>query len=90
MANFWLLLRKQSHSPDVNLCNWAIKFWSKGDLEGVGSLLLIEYPVGFDHNDLTHLPTHPKLQKILSPDLHPIFPKCGNALNTQNSYSLTL
>ena len=70
MDNFWLLLRKQSHSPDVNLCNWAIKFWSKGDLEGVGSLLLIECPVGFDHNDLTHLPTHPKLQKILSPDLH--------------------
>ena len=35
MANFWLLLRKQSHSPDVNHCIWAIDFWSKGDSEGL-------------------------------------------------------
>ena len=40
MANFWLLLRKQSHSHDVNHCIWAINFWSKGD-SGVGSLLYI-------------------------------------------------
>ena len=54
------------------------------------SLLLTECPLGFDHNDTTRLLTHPKLQKILSPGLHPVFPKCGNALYTQNSYSLTL
>ena len=45
-------------------------------LGGVGSLLLIRCPVGFDHNDITHLPTRSKLQKILSPDLHPVSPKC--------------
>ena len=59
-------------------------------LKGVGSLHLIQCPTGFDHNALTHLATTPKLQKILSPDLHPIFTKCGNAPNTQNSYSLTM
>ena len=32
----------------------------------------------------------PKLQKIPSPDVRPVFPKCGNAPNTQNSCSLTL
>ena len=36
MTNFWLLLRKQSHSPDVNHCIWAINFWSKGNSEGLG------------------------------------------------------
>ena len=41
------------------------------------------FPGGFDCNDIIHLPTHPKLQKKLSPDLHPIFPKCGNASNIQ-------
>ena len=46
--------------------------------------------MGFDHNAITHLATHVKLQKILSPELHPIFTKCGNAPNTQNSYSLTI
>ena len=47
-------------------------------------------PSGLWYNGRTNLATHPKLQKILSPDLHPDFPKCGNAPNTQNSYSLTL
>ena len=47
-------------------------------------------PSGFDGNGINHLATHPKLQKILSPHLHPDFPKCGNAPNTQNRYSLTL
>ena len=56
--------------------------------KGVGSLHLIEFSVSFDHNAITHLATHPKFQKILSPDLHPIFTKCGNPPNTQNSYSL--
>ena len=56
----------------------------------VGSLHLIECPVGFDHKDITHLATHSKLQKILSPDLYPDFPKFGDAPNNQNSYSLTL
>ena len=35
MANFWLLLRKQSHSPEFNQCIWAIDFCSKGDSEGL-------------------------------------------------------
>ena len=56
----------------------------------VGSLHLTECPVGFDGNGITHLATRPKLQKILSPHLHPDFPKCGNAPNIQSSYSLTL
>ena len=34
MANFWLLVRKQSYSPDDH-CIWAINFCSKGDLEGL-------------------------------------------------------
>ena len=59
-------------------------------LGGFGSLLLIECPVGFDHNGITHLTTHPKFQKILSQGLHPVLPKCGNAPDIQNSYSLTL
>ena len=46
--------------------------------------------MGFDGNGITHLATHPKLQKILSPHPHPNFPKRGNAPNTQNSYSSTL
>ena len=60
-ANFWLLFRKQPHSPHVKYCIWAINFWYKGDSEGVGSVLLIECPVGFNHNDITHLATHTKL-----------------------------
>ena len=32
----------------------------------------------------------PKLQKLLYPDLNRVFPKCGDAPNTQNSYSFTL
>ena len=87
-ANFQLLLRKQSHSLDVNHCIQAINFWPKGDFEGLG--VLIAFLVGFHHNDITHLPTHPKLQKIPSPDLNLVFRKCGNASNTQNGYSLTL
>ena len=59
-------------------------------LEGIGPLLLTECLLGFDHSDITHLLSHPKLQKVLFPDLHPVFPKCGNAPNAQNSYSLTL
>ena len=46
------------------------------------SLHLIERPVGFDHNGTTHLAIHPKLQKILSPDLHSDFTKCENVPNT--------
>ena len=47
-------------------------------------------PVGFDRNAITHLAIHPKLQRILSPGLHLVFPKCGNGPNTQNIFSLTL
>ena len=67
MVNFWLLLRKQSHSPDDNHCISSIIFWSNCDLEGFGSLHLI------DHNGITHLGTHHKLKKILSPDLNQDF-----------------
>ena len=59
-------------------------------LGGFGSLHLIHCPVDFNHNAITHLATHPKLQKIVSPDMHPVSPKCGNSPNTQNSYSLIL
>ena len=31
MAKLRLLLRKHSHSPNVNHCIWAINLWSKGD-----------------------------------------------------------
>lgn len=33
MANLWLLSRKQSHSPDVSHCIWAINFWRESQLE---------------------------------------------------------
>ena len=36
------------------------------------------------------MPKYLKLHKILCPDLYPVFPKCGNAPNIQNSYSSTL
>ena len=56
MANCWLLLRKQSQSPDVNHCIWAIKFWFKSELEGwvstlnwVASELWLQW-----HNALSH------------------------------------
>ena len=89
MANFWLLLMKQSFSSNVNHCIWGTYFGPK--LNGWGwSLHLIECPLSFDHNAITHLATHPKLQKILSQDLHPVLQKCGNAPNAQKSYSLKL
>ena len=88
MANVWLLLRKQSHSCDDH-CIWAINFCSKVTRRGwVSTPNWV--PSGPDYNDITHLPTHPKLHKILPSDLNSIFPKCGNAHNTQNCYSLTL
>ena len=59
-------------------------------LGGVRSLHVIECPVGFNHNAITHLATHLKLQEMLSPDLHPVFPKSGNISNIQSSSSLTL
>ena len=59
-------------------------------LRGVGSLHLIECPIGFDHNAITHLVTHPKLQKILSPNLHPVFTKCGNAHSLTIVWTLPL
>ena len=51
-------------------------------LGGVGSLQLIESPVGFDDNVMIHLATHPKLQKILSSDLNPIFTKSESTPKT--------
>ena len=57
-------------------------------LRGIGSLHQIECPLCFDHNGINHLVTHPKLQKIISPGLHPDFTKCRNAPSTQNSLYL--
>ena len=51
-------------------------------LGGIGSLHVKKGQVGFDHNAITHLATHSKLQKIISTDLHPVYPKCGNAFNS--------
>ena len=39
------------------------------------------------HNPLSH---SPQIEENTLPRLEPRFPKCGNAPNTQNSYSLTL
>ena len=57
-------------------------FLAQRCLGGVGSLQLIERPVGFDDNVMIHLATHPKLQKILSSDLHPIFTKSESTPKT--------
>ena len=54
MTNFWLLSSKQSHSPNVNHCIWAISFWPKAGLGEVGSVRLTECPVSFDHNAITY------------------------------------
>ena len=53
MANFWLLSSKQYHFPNVNHCIWAISFWPRAGMRGVGSLYLTECPVSFDHNVIT-------------------------------------
>ena len=45
-------------------------------LEGIEPLHLNECPVSFDHNAINHVATHPKLQKIIFPGLHPVFTKC--------------
>ena len=50
-------------------CQFLVHRW----LGGVGGLHLTECPVGFDHTGVTHLATHSKLWKILSPNLHPVF-----------------
>ena len=70
MTNFWLLLRKQSHSPNVNHRIWAISFWPKAGLGGVGSLHLTECPVRFDHNAITS-----QIEKNALPRLKPSFSK---------------
>ena len=85
-----LLLRKQSHSPDINHCILGYQVLVQSWLWGVGSLDLIECLVAFDQNPITHLATHPKWQQILSSGLHPDFPKCRNDPNAQNNYRLTL
>ena len=64
IANFWLLSGKQSHSLNINYCNWAINFWPEGDCDPhnkVGSLLLVKYQLEFepktfqfDCNPITH------------------------------------
>ena len=87
MANFRLLLNIQYHSPNVNHCIWAISFWPRAGIGGVGSL---HHWVPSELWSHCHNTPNSKLHKILSPGLNPVFPKCGNAPNTQNRYSLTL
>ena len=70
MANFWLLSSKQSHSPNVNHYIWAISFWPKAGLRGVGSLHLTECLVSFDHNPIT-----PETAENTLPGLKPSFSK---------------
>ena len=70
IANVWLLSSKQSQSRNVNHCIWAISFWPKAELGGVGSLHLIECPVSFDHNAIT-----PQIAENTLPILKPNFSK---------------
>lgn len=53
-------------------------------LGAIGLLPLNECPVLL-YYDRIHLDS--QLQKILRPDLHPVFPKCRNTPNTQRSYA---
>ena len=70
MANFWLLSSKQSHSPNVNHCIWAISFWPKAGLGGVESVHLTECPVSNDHNAIK-----PHIAENTLPRLKPSFSK---------------
>ena len=70
IANFWLLSRKQSHSPNVNYCIWAIIFSSRAGLEGAGFLHLTECTVNFDHNATT-----PQIVENALPRVKPSFSK---------------
>ena len=73
MANFWLLLRKQCYSPNVNHCTWAIGSWPSAVLGGVGSLHLTECPVSFNHNAITA-----QIAENTLPRLKPSFSKMWN------------
>ena len=53
MVNVRLLSSKQFHSPNVNHCIWAISFWSRAEMGGIGSVHLTECPVSFDHKAIT-------------------------------------
>ena len=65
MANVWLLLTKQSPSPDEELIlHLGYQFLVQSWLGGVGFPYLTECPVAFDHNSTTHLATHLKFQKM--------------------------
>ena len=85
MENFWLLSSKQSHSPNVNHCIWAISFWPRAGLGRVKPLSLTECLVSFDQCHNT-----PSCRKYSSKTLNSIFSKCGNVPNTKSRYCLTL
>ena len=68
MTKFWLLSSKQSLSPNVNHCNWAIRFWPRAGLGRAGSLHLTECPVSFDRNAIT-----PHIVENTLPRLKPSF-----------------
>ena len=70
MANFWLLSSKQSHSPNVNHCIWAISFWHRAEMGGVGSLRLTKSPVSFRHKAIT-----PHIAENTLPRFKPSFSK---------------
>ena len=97
LSAFWLprgqrlTIKEETGSPTRCLSlHLGYQFLAQRWLGGVGSLHLTDCLVGFDHNAITHLATYSKLQKIPSPDLHPVFLKYGNVPHTQNSYTLTL
>ena len=78
MVNFWLFLRKQSHSLDVNHRIWAINFWSKGDSEGLGLYSWVSSELWSQWNDpLTH---SPQIAKTTLPRLAPTFSKMWKSL----------
>lgn len=99
MASFWLLSRKESHLK-VNYCVWAINVLPEGIREShgrSGSLCLVECQVEFEPGTFQfdckasiHLTNLFKLQKVVSPDLRPVFLKCGNSSNTQKRFDLNL
>ena len=85
MTNFWLLSSKQYHSPNVNHCIWAISFWSRAEMGGVGSVHLTECPVSFDHKAIT-----PQIAGNTLASHKPSFSKMWKCPQYQNRHSLTL
>ena len=88
MGNFWLLLRKQSHSPDVTHLAFGLSIFgpkvTRRDCVSTPNLLSSGLWSQW-HNPLTR---SPQIAEILSQDLHPVFTKYRNAPITHNSLTL--